>query len=177
MKYHNVSTDVLEKTNWKHQHIFKYDNPKRIPKASNMLNMAQIHDGNQKNQKFKQAVHKVMGKLQIEKMRTYTEELKNIDAGNLHTLMKVNQQFLQRSLHYRRNVDMLQRCTLIKTLNIVRISLKGFDRNIETNLSLQQQIKKKTAHYLPNYEKSLAERKVSRDVSCWSHYQVIGKIY
>ena len=174
MKYHNVSNDVLEKTNWKHQDIFKYNTPKRIPKASNMLNMAQIDGGNQKNQKFYQTVHKVMGKLQIEKMRTYTEELKNIDAGNIHTLMKVNQHFLQRSLNYRRNVEMLQRCTLIKSLNVVRISLKGFDKSLE--LSLQQQVKKKTAHFLPNFEKKLAERNIPRDVSCWSHYQVIGKI-
>ena len=125
---------------------------------------------------LKQAVHKVMGKLQIEKMRTYTEELKNIDAGNLHTMMKINQQFLQRSLNYRRNVDLLQRYALIKSLNVVRISLKSFDdKSLETNL--QSIEKKKTAIYLPNFEKKLAERKVPRDVSCWSHYQVIGKIY
>ena len=125
---------------------------------------------------LKQAVHKVMGKLQIEKMRTYTEELKNIDAGNLHTMMKINQQFLQRSLNYRRNVDLLQRCALIKSLNVVRISLKSFDdKSLETNL--QSIEKKKTAIYLPHFEKKLAERKVPRDVSCWSHYQVIGKIY
>ena len=69
MKYHNVSNEVLEKTNWKHQNIFKYDTPKRIPKASNMLNMDQMNQSirNQKNQKFKQARYTFLSNHNIHK--------------------------------------------------------------------------------------------------------------
>ena len=92
-------------------------------------------------------------------MRTYTEErageLKTIDiAKKLHTKMKFNQQ--NSSLDYRRNVDLLQKCTLISSLYVVRISMGRFDKILEAN---HQQAKKKTsAYYLPNFEKSLYKK-------------------
>ena len=90
-------------------------------------------------------------------MRTYTEErageLKTIDiAKKLHTKMKFNQQ--NSSLDYRRNVDLLQKCTLISSLYVVRISMGRFDKILEAN---HQQVKEKTLIIIDNHinQKSL----------------------
>ena len=88
---------------------FKYDAPKRIPKASLMLKLDQASNIKEKNKKFKDIVQKVMCKLKLEKMLHYTEEMKQMKLGNVTAMMAVNDEFLRRSLGYRKNVDHLNR--------------------------------------------------------------------
>ena len=53
---------------------------------------------------------------------------------------------------------------------VVRISLKGF------SLKIRNALKKFSMHSF--LWKKFGRKKSSfRDVSCWSHYQMIGKIY
>ena len=78
-----------------------------------MLKLDQASGGKEKNKKFKDIVQKVMCKLKLEKMLHYTEEMKQLKLGNVTAMMAVNDEFLRRSLGYRKNVDHLNRDVLI----------------------------------------------------------------
>ena len=194
MKYHKVNEDLIKKSEFKTRHFFKYDTPKEIPKASLMLTFNQLTD-RQKNKKFKEIVYKVISKIQIEKMSQFNktetknldiEELKNIETEETidvkpvgQTITKIDDAILQRSVKYRKYVELLHQCPLIQTLSMVRIPLRAYDKELLKQISLEQD--KETFRYLPHFEESF-----EKDVplyhyhippSKWSEYnKMIGKL-
>ena len=195
-----MNEDLIKKSEFKTRHFFKYDTPKEIPKASLMLTFNQLTD-RQKNKKFKEIVYKVISKIQIEKMSQFNktetnknldiEELKNIETEETidtstsivkppgQTITKIDDAILQRSVKYRKYVELLHQCPLIQTLSMVRIPLRAYDKELLKQISLEQD--KETFRYLPHFEESF-----EKDVplyhyhippSKWSEYnKMIGKL-
>ena len=78
-----------------------------------MLVLTQAAEIGQKNHRFKTLVHKIMGKLQIEKMKHFSSELKNIDPGKIHLALKLKDEFMQRTVNYRKNVEKMEKVIIM----------------------------------------------------------------
>ena len=78
-----------------------------------MLVITQAAEIQRKNYKFKALVHKIMGKIQIEKMKNFSSELKGVDPGKVHLALRLKDEFMQRTTNYRKNIDKLEKVIIM----------------------------------------------------------------
>ena len=78
-----------------------------------MLVITQAAEIQRKNYKFKALVHKIMGKIQIEKRKNFSSELKGVDPGKVHLALRLKDEFMQRTTNYRKNIDKLEKVIIM----------------------------------------------------------------